>query len=271
MFAALGLKLLNSMRRFAATVKCPKCGHPFKPGADREFTSWQEFIGRFPCPKCGFRIGIGEDASTKKANPPGPFLQPQNSKVGVHPISDRERIFNIPASGHWGGMLPITIFWNLFIPPMFYWFVVLGKWRERGPQIILSVFFVAGLLLIYGALRQRFASYLLFLGPEIVRLQRKFLLKKNYTLPTREIESVRRIVAYSHSTGGEDSERVDVPTYCIEVRAGFPLFQFGSAVPPADQKWLAWVIRDHVRRCGGTGLPEELSKRSTPIEPDNDE
>lgn len=269
MFAALSLKLLNSLRRFAATVKCPKCGHGFKPGADREFTSWREFFGRLPCPKCGHRFGIGEDSGSKKANPPGPFLQPQNTKVEARPISDRERLFHIPASGHWGGMLPITILWNLFIPPMFYWFVVRGKWPALEPQIFISLFFAAGLLLIYGALRLRFASFLLFLGPEIVRLQRRFLFRKNYTLPTRDIESVQRIVAYSQG-GGETSTQPMHDTYSIEVRAGFRLFQFGSALPPADQKWLAWTIRDHIRRCGGTGLPEELSKRTAAIEPDNE-
>ena len=270
MFAALSLTLLNSMRRFAATVKCPKCGHAFKPGADRKFTSWGEFFGRLPCPQCGFRFGIGEDSGSRKTNPPGPFFQPENSKIQARLVSDRERIFDIPPSGNWGGMLPIAILWNLFIPPLFYYLVVLGKWRERGPEILISVFFAAGLLLAYGALRHRFTSFVLFLGPEIVRLRRSFLLRKNQTLPTREIESVRRIVAFSHSTGGEDSERIDLPTYCLEVRAGFRLFQFGAAVSPADQHWLAWMIRDHVRRCGGTGLPEELSKRTTAIEPPNE-
>ncbi len=267
MFAALSLTLLNSMRRFAATVKCPKCGHAFKPGADRKYTSWREFFGRLPCPKCGFRFGIGEDSGAKKANPPGPFLQPALSKVTPRLVSERERIFDIPPGGNWGGMLVIAIVWNLFIPPLFYYMVVLGKWRERGPQIMISVFFAAGLMLAYGALRHRFGSFVLSLGPEIVRLKRVFLLRKNQTLPTLDIESVRRVVAFSHATGGEDFDRVDLPTYHIEVRAGFRLFQFGAGLPPSDQHWLAWVIRDHVRRCGGTGLPPELTKRTTAIEP----
>ena len=180
MFAAISLTLLNSLRRFAAPVMCPKCGHGFKPGADREFTSWREFFGRLPCPECGHRFGIGEDSGSKKANPPGPFLQPQNSKVEARQISDRERLFHIPAIGHWGGMLPITILWNLFIPPMFYFFVVRGTWPVLEPQIFISLFFVAGLLLIYGACRVRFASHLLFLGPEIVRLQRSFFAEEKH-------------------------------------------------------------------------------------------
>ena len=267
MFAALSLKLLNSLRRFAATVKCPKCGHAFKPGADREFASWGEFLGRLPCPKCGFRFGIGEDSGSRKQNPPGPFLQPKNSRIQPRVVADREQVFDIPPSGNWGGMLAIAIIWNLFIPPLFFYMVVLGKWRERGPEIFISVFFLAGLMLAYGALRHRFGSFVLFLGPEIVRLQRSFLLRKNQTLPTMNIESVRRIVAFAHSTGGEDSERIDLPTYCIEVRAGIRLFQFGAGVLPADQHWLAWTIRDHIRRCGGTGLPPELTSRTAAIEP----
>ncbi len=267
MFAVLGLKLLNSLRRFIVPVKCLKCGHEFKPGADREFTSFREFIGRFPCPKCGFSVGVGEDEKSAAVNPPGSFRQPRNSKIEMRAISERERQIDIPAGGHWGGLLPVTIIWNLFMAPAFYFFVVKGMWPVLGPKIFFSVFFAAGLGLIFGACAMRFSSAVLFLGPEIVRLQRSLLLRRNHDLPTREIDSVRRTMAYGQATEGNDEVRHEITTYHVDVRAGLRAFQFGAALPPADQHWLAWTIRDHVRRCGGTGLPEELSKRTEAIEP----
>lgn len=261
MIAALGLKLMNSLRRFMVPVKCPKCGHEFKPGAEREFASWAELVGNQPCPKCAHRFGIGEDERDRAANKPGPFRRPKKSKIEDRSVSDRERLFHIPSCGNWGGLLPITILWNLFMIPTFSYLVVLGHWPVRGPQIFLSVFFACGVGLIFAAFHHRFASYVLSLGPEIVRLQRSFLLRKNYRLPTREIESVRRTMAYSQSGGSEDAP-VEYKTHCVEVRAGLRSFSFGSGLPEGDQLWIAWIIRDHVRRCGGTALGAELPKRA---------
>ena len=261
MIAALGLKLVNSLRRFMVPVKCPKCGHEFKPGAEREFASWAELIGNQTCPKCSQRFATGDDERARAANPPGPFRRPKNSQIEDRSVSERERIFHIPSSGNWGGLLPITIIWNLFMVPAFYYFVVLGHWPVRVPQIFFSVFFVVGVGLIFAAFHHRFASYALSLGPEIARLQRSFLLRKNHRLPTREIDGVRRTMAYSQAGGTEDSPIV-YTTYCVEVRAGLRSFSFASGLPDADQLWIAWVIRDHVRRCGGTALGAELPKRA---------
>jgi predicted RNA-binding Zn-ribbon protein involved in translation (DUF1610 family) len=274
MFAALGLKLINSLRRFAVPVKCPKCGHQFKPGADREFASWTEFLGRFPCPKCGFRFGIGEDSKSRKSNPPGPFEKPNDSTVEEQQVSGDALLFILPRSGHWGGMLPITIIWNLGMVPGFVWMVALGKWPALGPQIFITVFFVVGLALIYFALSLRFARHLLYLGPEIVCMQRALLLRKNHDLPTAAIESVWRVEAYSHVTGGGDTGGLEVKhvTYCIELRAGFKAVRFGSTLTPGEQHWLAWRIREYVRQHGGTQLGEELPKSVRPaeLEPDED-
>ncbi len=275
MFAALGLKLLNSLRRFAATVKCPKCGHPFKPGGEHGFASWAEFMGRFPCPKCGFRFGIGEDSKSLKTNTPGPFERPPNSTVEEKQLEGDQWLFILPRSGHWGGMLPITILWNLGIVPLFVWAVVNHGWPQRGPQIFISVFFVVGQALIYFALGLRFATHLLFLGPDLVRVQRRLLFRKNHDLPTAAIESVWRIEAYSNVKGGGDT---DLPeerfiTFCIELRAGFKVVRFGSTLTPDEQHWLAWCIRDYVRRHGGTQMGEELPKRkrAEKTRPDEDD
>ncbi len=272
MFAALGLKLLNSLRRFAATVKCPKCGHPFKPGGERGFASWAEFMGRFPCPKCGFLFGIGEDSKSRETNPPGPFEKPPNSTVEEQQLEGDRWLFIVPRSGHWGGMLPITILWNLGVVPLFVWAVVRGNWPVRGPQIFISVFFVVGLALIYFALGLRFATHLLYLGPDIVRMQRRLLFRRNHDLPTAAIESAWRITAYSNVKRDEhDQVKEELITYCIELRAGFKVVRFGSTLTPDEQHWLAWRIRDYVRRHGGTQMGEELPKRRRAAKSESDE
>ena len=258
MIAALGLKLMNSLRRFMVDVKCPKCGHVFKPGAEREFASWAEFAAQSPCPKCGFRCGVGSDADWWKHNPPGPFGKPHGSKIEEQQVSDRQLIFFLPRSGNWGGLLPFTIIWNLGVVPLFIWTVALGNWPVRGPQIFISIFFAVGMALIYSALGLRFATHLLYLGPDIVRVQRRLLWRKNHDLPTAAIESVRRVEAYSQVTGDDEAYRIT--TYCIELRAGLKAVRLGTTLAIEEQHWLAWRIRDFVRRHGGTKLGDEPPK-----------
>lgn len=102
---------------------------------------------------------------------------------------------------------------------------------------------VAGLIVLYSGVRQRLSSYLLYLSPEFVRLRRRFILARNTDLPTRAIESVRRVDPYTAQSGSDHAPVVHV-TFAIELRAGFRTLRFGNGLDDAEQNWPASKIRD---------------------------
>jgi hypothetical protein len=125
-----------------------------------------------------------------------------------------------------------------------------------GPRVIVSLFALAGIGLLGVMFSQRFATYLLHVGPQQVRLRRSFIIPKVQTMATQDIESVWRVKAYSHSSGdGGDT------VFDIQIGAGFKRLRFGGSLPSADQHWLAWELREYLRTHGATKIPEELRRR----------
>ncbi|MEA3207742.1 MAG: hypothetical protein QOE70_799 [Chthoniobacter sp.] len=256
----LGCTVLNLLSRFAVHVACPRCGFRFKPFADHTFTRLSEIMGRFPCPKCGHRFAIGEDQKTAsedaKFNPPGPFAQPADSRIERRAPSDRELLFYIPPSGRAGFLLLFSIFWNIFMAPLFFFMVVRGNLGDQtvalGPKVIVSLFFLIGVWLTYFALHERFASHLLYLSPELVRMQRKLVLKSNSDLSPAEILTVKKVTIYTQN---------DSAVRGIELSAGLRLIRFGSALLEDEKDWLAWEIRNYLRQHGATQLPPEPAQR----------
>ena len=256
--------MLNLLRRALVPVTCPACRHTFKPMADREFTHWRELFARQPCPKCGHRFGFDEDAKSLIENPPGLFKKPKGSRIERLQPSPDEVIYHLPCGRQGMVLIVCTVFWNLFILPLFYFTVVKGGGFAPdviAPRVIISVMAVVGLGALFGGLRQRFTSYLLYLGPEVVRLQSRFILPWNKDLPTRAIESVQRVEAYTTQSGSEYSPVIHV-TYTIELRVGFRPVRFGSGLEEAEQLWLASEIREYLRAHGAADLPAEIPTRA---------
>jgi hypothetical protein len=256
MFSSLLTRLFNLVRGAAAPVDCPSCGHRFKPHAGRELAHWRELFERFPCPKCGYRFGIGEDAKSMVGQPAGPVAKPAGSRIEKLGTLTGGMAYFLPAGKHGAGLIGFALFLNVFLLPLFYFLVVKGGMRPKGPRVIITLMAGASVAMLYGGLRQRFATHQVELGPEFVKVRRKFLLPWTQKMETRKIESVRRSEAYSMG-GGEDSEKPAVITYALELRAGFKTLRFGSGLEPQEQLWLAWEIREYLRGHGATGLLPE--------------
>jgi len=110
--------------------------------------------------------------------------------------------------------------------------------RVHGSAIAIFI----GLALAYTGLRTRFATHLLYLGPEFVRLQRTlFARKTNYDLPTAEIVHVKQAEFYRQNYR---------PVHGIEISAGKRRIRFGSTLSPDEKGWLCQEIRNFVRARG---------------------
>lgn len=224
---------------------CPKCGHKFKPFADREFTSWSDFNQPCNCPKCGASFTFKELAATdedKKANPEGPFQRPIESRIECQSASGDRLVFHIPSAGRWGIWLLVAIVVNLIAWPMLVG--TIGNMQAKGFQlgsfVFISFFVIAGIRLAYEAVRQRFGSAMLELSPGTVRLQRSLLGRnKSHQIPAADVQAVSKVLFYSQNYQ---------PVYGIEINAGRRSIRFGSSLSDDEKNWLCWEIREYLRQ-----------------------
>lgn len=257
----IGCALLNLIRRAAVPVRCPKCNHSFKPFADHTFTRFSEIMGRFPCPKCGHQFAISEDAKSRREgarfNPPGPLAQPANSRIERRAPSEHELLFYLPPSGRGGALLVVGVLWSLFMSAFTSAVLFPGSAGSSSPfavKIFLGIFIAVGLGMLYAGLRQKYASHLLYLSSELVRLQRLLLFRSTFDLNPVDVLHVKLVEFY---------EQNGVPVCGIEISAGLRQIRFGSALRDDEKAWLAWEIREFLRRHGAAQLPPEAGRPAT--------
>jgi hypothetical protein len=247
MLTSLRKKLLSLAQSTAREVECAKCKHRFRPFADREIESFAEFFKPCHCPKCGTEIAFNTKSTTPQdgdASLDGPFEQPADSRIERRAVSDRELLFYIPASGRWGGLLPVAILWNLVTLIVFsgFFYVALFRRGPVGPVLFCAIFVAIGIALVYLAIRTRFATHLIYLEPETVRMQRAVFRRKTYTLPTDQLIHVKKAVFYTQNYK---------PVFGIEISAGESgRIRFGTALSDAEKNWLCWEIREFLRGLG---------------------
>ena len=246
---------LDLAQRAMKSVACPKCGTTFTPFAGRELTKFSELQERVPCPKCGHAFAMiaisGSGTAEANANPPGPFAKPVDSRIEM--VSDPgEWRFNIPRSKGGWTLLVFAIIWNAFTVPIAAgFFMMRGKSHDGPPVLLVALFPAAGAVLLYWALRLKLATHVLTLSPQVVRLRRLFLLRRNYEVPTHEVGSVRKTVFYTQN---------HKPVFGIEITAGNRRIRFGSQLTDGEKNWIAWQIRDFARSRGAP-LPAESGAR----------
>ncbi len=245
MLNALRQKLLAVAQSAMRETTCPHCQHRFQPFADRPAKSFAD-LNQLTCPKCGKSFTFADTTGGKGATdltPEGPFEQPPGSRIERRPVSASELLFYIPASGRWGGLLFFAIFWNAISWTVFLAFVFAKSHVEgdQPPFFVIGIFPAVGLGLAYAAIRMRFATHLIFLGPEFVRLQRALVRRKNYDLPTAEIVHVKKAEFYKQNYQ---------PVYGIEIGAGKRRIRFGSALSEEEKNWLCWEMRTFLREQG---------------------
>lgn len=247
MLSSLKKRLLALAQSTVREVECPKCKHRFRPFADREIESFAEFSKPCRCPKCGTEFPFSTASKTPQdgdASLDGPFEQPAESRIERRAVSDRELLFYIPASGRWDGLLPFAILWNLITVILFgaFFYVALFRGGPVTPVLFGALFLAIGITLAYLAIRTRFATHLIFLEPETVRMQRAVFRRKTYKLPTDQLIHVKKAVFYTQNYK---------PVFGIEISAGESgRIRFGTALSDAEKNWLCWEIREFLRGLG---------------------
>jgi hypothetical protein len=250
MLGFLKQKLLDAVQQKLGDEDCPSCGKKFRPFAGEKLTAWDQ---RTNCPHCGQSVSLqsvlkaGEE---EDANLRGPFSRPEESRIERSELADGSVFFHIPAPGpgNVGCLLGFALFWNVFSG---FYLVMLILHRSPAadgqPWWLVAIFPLAGVGLLYAALRGAYASHLLYLGPELVRMQRKFLWRKNHDLPTAAIETVRKSVFYTQNKR---------PVHGIEIAGRGRSIRFGSALFDEEQDWICWEIRQFLREKAGVAIAE---------------
>ena len=220
---------------------CPKCRHQFYPFRERPLTSWNDKI---VCTQCGYEVTLKQLRAIQcetKVNPPGPLFRPAETKIEKKVVTETQFLFVIPASGRWGGLLSFSIIWNAIMWPAFLrclYFIKSDK-SFFVPLFILAVFLLIGIGFAYAALRTRFASHLLYLSPEFIRIQRQLFGKsKNIDLVTSNVTTVHKAEFYRHNYQ---------PVYGIEIKSNSGKIRFGSILTEDEKNWLCWEIREFIK------------------------
>ena len=221
-------------------VSCPNCHLIFPPLAS--LVALEEIT----CPRCRHRFPPSEGKVTAvqhaRGNPPGPFTKPADSPITVTTAGSEMQI-RIPGSRRSGGLLLNAMLWNLVAWPVAIW-VTWGSWTETGAyasRLIVWLLPVIGLTLLYFALRHRFATHLLTLTRQTVRLRHSFLFPTTLELPTAAIQRVEKVRTYTQDYR---------PVYAVEIKAGPRRLRFGAFLSGDEKNWLAWEVRNFARENG---------------------
>lgn len=235
-----GLKK-TSMRWAGERMKefiCPKCGCTLSPFRERPLTSCSDKI---VCPQCGYEVALNESLATQgdtKINPPGPFSRPVETKIQRKTVTETHILFVIPASGRWSGLLFMNIFWNAISWPAF----LICLSNERWFLVLFTAVFLLigiGLMYVYASVRTEYATHLLYLSPDLVRLQRQlFGRRKNFDLVTANVTTVHNAEFYRHNYQ---------PVYGIEIKSNSGKIRFGCILTEDEKNWLCWEIREFIK------------------------
>jgi hypothetical protein len=249
MIKALKSRFYETLQRAMRDVDCPQCRHRFQPFAGEKIETWAQLSKGCVCPKCGKHFQWSEryqpEASSSDAEPEA-CEQPANSKIERRLISENELLYHVPASGRWGGALCFfAVVWNL-VSLSFLVAAVNSLLHGRiHPATLVSVPLSAiGLAIAYAVIRTRFATHLIYLSPETVRVQRALFRKKNFVIETSQVQHVKRVEIYQQNYQ---------PVYAIEIGgANRARIRFGSILSEEEKKWFCF---DATRFLRGIGAP----------------
>jgi hypothetical protein len=183
------------------------------------------------------------DSASKEpdANPEGPLSRPSGSRIERRQPVAHRLVFHLPAHGRWGPWLFVAIPWNvLSVLVVSGFFAEIGSRQDKLPLTLgTCLFVIAGIALIYHALRHRYGSTLLELAPESIRLQRALLwVRKTDEVPTAEVRRVAKVQLYTRNYQ---------PLYGIEIDTPRRRIRFGSSFTDDEKDWLCWEIQEFLR------------------------
>ena len=245
MIKAFKTWLLALLQNAIREVECPKCRYQFQPFAEKKLESFAQLLRGSLCPRCGKQVEWSESRpSTTAAGRTPPAEQPANSRIERRVLSETELLYHLPASGRWGGgLFFFAIVWNLVSIP-FLSVAVYGLLQGRmntATAIAVTLSAIGGVL-AYASARTRFATHLIYLSAETVRVQRAFLRRKNYVLETAGIRHVKKVEIYKQNYQ---------PVFAIEIAgADDATVRFGSILTEAEKEWFCFDATTFLRRLG---------------------
>jgi hypothetical protein len=250
MLQSLKNRVLQFAVERAPLRSCPQCTTVFKPFADAPPTSFTDPVR---CPKCGHESAFVTKQTDAGSQVIGPVAQPADTRIEMTAPSPEELLFHIP-KGRWPrGLIFFAVFWNLIS-----WGAVLAFGSHvvsgEAPKWIwlhLIIFPSVGLGMFYAVIRTRFAEHLIYLGPELIRLQRSLFRKTNHDLATAEVTAVEKVSFYQQNYQ---------PVYGVQISAGKKRIRFGSALSEAEKNWLVWECRRHLAEHGKLPLNESAGQ-----------
>ena len=167
-------------------------------------------------------------------------IQPEDSRIERRDVSEHERLYQIPASGtsrQRRFSLGCAILWNVLSLPA--WFMCLNaialvRAGEFITLLMASIFPAVGVGLAYIAVYARYATHLLYLSRDLVRLQRSVIWKSTHDLPAADVDAVKLVEFYQQNYK---------PVLGIEISAGRRRIRFGSLLTEPEKSWLCAEIR----------------------------
>lgn len=257
MFGSFEQNHLATKKRKDSEVVCPKCYFTFWPLADLDPADLSALRMNPQCPQCDHSFTREQSVRVEdEENKFGPFERPVDSRIQVGE-KNGTRFYKIPGHEIW---LPTHIFIiaaNILTLGWLAYVLVtvprgLGDWsRLFGPVIVLFV--LLNILLHY--LRAVYTTHELTLGPRTLLLRRSYIRQQDYSVPTTDINGVRRVLT---SSGDSKVDR----EYGIEITAGWDRIKFSCPVSDADQNWLCWNIREFVHQHGAPLALPVMNKSS---------
>lgn len=228
---------LASMRRAfnQQTLRCPACGAQARslPASANALIQCHSCSTTTPATDWLPRTG-----PSLSANPDQP---PSDTQIKKRQEPDGSESWLVPPTGKFGFFLVFGILW-ISITAVVSGGFLLGKGEVEGIDnpilaklgllAFFSIFWAVGLGVLYAAIRQKYASHMITVGPELVTLRRK-LFKRIHTksLPRAEIVTVSLVSFY---------EQNETPVYGIEILTNNKKrLRFGSALGDAEKSWLA--------------------------------
>lgn len=232
-------------------VACPECGE--KTG---------DLSGQVVrCQSCGTAASVAEWTSDSRpalpARQASSVTPPSPSKIVREQDATGSIVWQIPASGHSGGMLFFGIVWCAVTAVMSAGFlatILSGKEIEGNvPEwwliLFASVFWATGLGVLYAGFRVKYARHRITAGNGLLTLRRElFGRSSEKSLPLESVRSVEEVEFYQ-----KDYQ----PVHGIEIRAEKGKLRFGSALTPEEKSWMTANLRRALLKPPAHSLHEE--------------
>ncbi len=221
-------------------LSCPGCGIS---NQTRNLVSGQVLT----CASCGYFGSALEWITKPSSSPPSdpqriPTSPPPGTRITLEPRMGGI-LWNIPATGKSGGLLPVGWIWTLLCLTMgviVLWLGITGTGsindqpatveRALGMELMMIPFHLIGILMLYFGYRMKFASHQLAIGRGRIALTRRWLGRaKEKSIAIQDLESIQQVVFYSRNYQ---------PVHGIEIKGGRKKLRFGSSLTEAEKAWL---------------------------------